>query len=113
MGGLFVNVVSTLNGKITALEKHGSSGSVDLTGYTSSSNKYTCPSDGYVVLTSRQVSSGKLNVNIELSAGQTVYEYMSITAAWQLHSVFVKKGMKVYIDAMPANTGVTFSPLDL
>jgi len=101
----------TLYDQIANLEKNSSSGSVDLSGY-SSSNKYTFPSDGYLVLNSSNVSTGSIQVNIYTANNKALFQYMSITKAYQVEMVFIKKGMMCYVDTKPSGTSVSFMPLD-
>lgn len=87
---------------------------VDLSAYTSYSNLYTAPSDGYVHFLS--AASG--------SAARTIYTYGNNTSAATdphfTHStsannkafeIFIKKGLKVYIDGLQSGDTINFYPL--
>lgn len=71
---------------------------VDLIGYTSSSNPYTFPSDGYVY-TSCDSSTGT-NVKVFIRQGNTDMLALGCSgngASYGRNALFVKKGMKAYI----------------
>ena len=103
-----------LNNRIDALEKnvdsvenrvdaHTFGTAVDISSYTSS-NKYTCPSDGYVYLSTSSVDSyvtASIN-NALISAMHGGSNY---------NSIFVKKGMKVWIATSNGTFGAWFLPL--
>lgn len=76
------------------LDVHTIGTAVDIASYTSS-NKYTCPSDGYVTIHIGSNNSGTLivyNSNDNLSIGGYQGRY----------SLFVKKDLQLYIDGTPA-----------
>ena len=100
------------NEAIAELMKNSSSGGVDLGAYTSSNNKYTFPNDGYLMFNSGSVSSGKISVNIYTSNDKALFYYMNIATTYQVDMIFMKKGMKCYIDNKPAGTSISFMPLD-
>lgn len=90
------------------------SAAVDLSRYTSYSNMYTAPSDGYVHFLS--AASG--------SAARTIYTYgNNTTAATDPHfthstsannkafEIFIKKGLMVYIDGLQSGDTINFYPL--
>ena len=87
---------------------------VSLSSYTSYSNMYTAPSDGYIQFES--AASG--------SATRTIYTYgNNTTAATDPHvkhstsansksyEIFIKKGLKVYIDGLQTGDTFEFYPL--
>lgn len=87
---------------------------VSLSSYTSYSNMYEAPSDGYIQFTS--AASG--------SAARTIYTYGNNTAAATdphlKHStsansksfeIFIKKGLKVYIEGLQSGDTFEFYPL--
>ena len=87
---------------------------VDLSSYTSYSNLYTAPSDGYVHFIS--AASG--------SATRAIYTYgNNTTAATDPHfthstsannkafEIFIKKGLKVYTDGLQSGDTINFYPL--
>ena len=77
--------------------------SVDITSYTAS-NKYTCPSDGYIYLST---SSAGAYVTISLGG-----PYISaIQGGSNYNSIFVKKGLRVWTVTSNGTFGVHFYPL--
>lgn len=87
---------------------------VDLSSYTAYSNLYTAPSDGYVHFLS--AASG--------SAARTIYTYGNdTTAATDPHfthstsannkafEIFIKKGLKIYVDGLQSGDTINFYPL--
>ena len=66
--------------------------------YSSSSNRYTFPSDGYFIESSDQVQSGEIHAVITgpSSSAIAAYQYMKIIAKYQITSTFVKKGTRIY-----------------
>ena len=80
---------------------------------TSSSNKYTCPNDGYVNIyygaSAGQQGfiriAGSNNDSLEILFGTTscrAYEHLSI---------FVRKGLKVWNDGSGSNVSISYYPL--
>jgi hypothetical protein len=83
---------------------------VDISGYTIS-NQYTCPSDGYVALS----AYGQVNDFIRAVVyGANGSYYFNITAYKQIagnhgmNAVFVKKGMKVYVQSYSGSVSASF-----
>lgn len=87
---------------------------VDLSAYTSYSNLYTAPSDGYVHFVS--AASG--------SAARTIYTYgNNTTSATDPHfthstsanneafEIFIKKGLEIYVDGLQSGDTISFYPL--
>jgi hypothetical protein len=86
--------------------------SVNLSSYTSSSNKYTFPNDGYVSISSETVSSGNIRVVILGANDDTLARmYMNITDAYQIQSLFVRKGTKVFLANQSNGTTAYYYPL--
>lgn len=101
-----------LTDKLTADANLGAA--VNLSSYTAYSNLYTAPSDGYVHFVS--AASG--------STARTIYTYgNNTTAATDPHfthstsannkafEIFIKKGLKVYIDGLQSGDTINFYPL--
>ena len=73
-------------------------GTVDISSYNSSSNRYTFPCDGYVVLSSEATSSGVIRAVITDPMGNQIAKmYMNVTNSYQIESLFVKKGMGFWL----------------
>lgn len=102
-----------LTDRLTANANLGTA--ISLSIYTSYSNLYTAPSDGYVHFLS--AASG--------SAARTIYTYGNNTnAATDPHfthstsannkafEIFIKKGLKIYIDGLQSGDTINFYPLD-
>ena len=85
---------------------------VDLSSYNDTNNRYTFPYDGYVVLNSNNVTSGQIWAVIKGALNTDgPYLYMNITGQYQINSVFVKKGMTVYMVRQPSGTIAQYLPL--
>jgi hypothetical protein len=108
---LSANAGKALSDHLANLEKNASTGLISIKSYTSN-NKYVVPCEGYVILNSRTDSSGKIQVNFETSNGKGFYQYMTVSSAWEIQSVFVKKGFKCYVDTSTTNSYIDFLPLD-
>ena len=78
------------------VNNHGNK--VDLASYTSTSNLYTFPSDGYVTMNSTTTSTGKLSGAL-YSADNHYVASMStaINGVYFANSWYVRKGMKCYV----------------
>ena len=102
--------LTTTNSRVNA--NHGAS-AVSLKGYTSTSNMYTFPADGYVFVSSESVASGAIRVVIApADAGWGLASiYMNITATYQIQSMYVKKGMNCYVTQCPSGAAVNYSAL--
>ena len=82
---------NSINSKIAEINKIDITGTtINITAYDSLSNLYTCPSDGYV-----RVGGVNESVVIANQAGTT--DVTMATANGTSLSIFVRKGMKVYI----------------
>lgn len=85
---------------------------VNLNGYTSPSNSYTFPSDGYLILDSATKTSGLIDARIQGSNGGNVaFMFMNITGQNQKESLFVRKGMKCYVNDRSSDTNISFRAL--
>lgn len=82
---------------------------VDISPYNSSSNQYTCPSDGYI-----NISTG-VNVDdymIAMVNNRYAGAVYCSKAGWSgIQSIFVKKGMKVYKNGGTTGSNIQFIPL--
>lgn len=69
---------------------------INITDYNSSSNQYTCPSDGYL----RIDSGDQANDALEACIGGRIYAMARclVTNYITTNAVFVRKGLKVYVD---------------
>lgn len=96
----------------TQISKNNLGTAVDISGYTSS-NRYTIPSDGYIQICSETLTSGKVQVVIA-TGGAAIREFMNITNQYQYSSIYVKKGMRCYINAggMTSGASAKFFPLE-
>lgn len=100
--------ISALNSRINA-NKYSSA--VDLTPYTSS-NRYIFPTDGYLFVSSEARESGIIQVPVTASDdGMIAGIYMNITGTYQIDSLYVKKGMKCFIQDRSDGTVVRFHSL--
>ena len=79
---------------------------VNITSYSTSSNRYTCPSDGYLRLVIDGGGSGWVMVNGQSTISSTGSSSGNTVAL----CLFVKKGMNVYLSG-GNQAGLYFIPL--
>lgn len=88
--------------------------SVDISSYTSTSNLYTCPSDGYLIVGSGTATTGTVKGRVYGSdsvSGSIAGINMPISETYQTASLFVKKGMRLMAVDVPTNTTITFTAI--
>lgn len=113
--------IDELNNSLTQLDfvkyNKNSGHGVDLTPYNTDNNMYTFPCDGYVTVNSGTgvTANSYIRLVVRSNDGYNIgYIYMIVLQAYQISSLFVKKGTKVLFAGTNAtnNYSVTFSPLD-
>ena len=87
------SAISTLNSNLT---KNVLDTYVDISGYASTNNKYTIPDDGYLEIGANGQTS-QWNANFD--GGLVMYLNGGYNSAWNIQSMFVRKGMQVYISS--------------
>lgn len=103
----------SLKSGLTNVTKNDGGISVDISAYTSS-NPYSATHDGYVVVSSERSTSGVIQVftkgaNNNLSLGSIG---MNVTGLYQIESMYVRKGMRVYVNSNTASgSTVLFIPI--
>jgi len=103
--------LNALNANITDLKRYSVSGYVDLSSYTSSDNKYTFQYDGYIVLNTRANTTGYIGITITMGSTD-ITEQMYIRSQYETRMIFVKKGMKVYVNHSESGAYTLFYPLN-
>lgn len=97
--------VSTLNSNLAVKEYNRIGANVTVTDYTSS-NQYTCPSDGYLMLQSgitvNDIILGYVEGKLLAYAQTQVANYSHIG------SVYVRKGMRIYIGSNTGSRGAAY-----
>ena len=91
--------------------KHELGTGIDISSYTSSSNMFEAPSDGFIIINSGTASGNSGNLLTTVS-GSSVYllTVRTVTAGYGVvSSLFVRKGFKAYV-ALTSSTA-TFRPL--
>lgn len=86
------NVESAIGTINTSMTKNGLAGGVSITSY-SSANRYTIPNDGYVNLNNTSSQTATIRVYGSSGSGN-----MYVGGVGGSHAVFVRKGMKVWIE---------------
>lgn len=71
--------------------------SVSLTSYTTSSHYYTAPSDGYVRFSNATSNDGYVDIQA-IGFGALIFDYAVRFGPYTIRTVFVRKGMKIYIN---------------
>lgn len=74
---------------------------------------YVCPSDGYLLVSSDIDITGIIRVVImDATSGNAIgYIYMYVVGEYQTQTLFLRKGLKVFVLMRTANTVVRFSKL--
>lgn len=109
--GTLANKVATIENDINTLTKNTRNTAVYLNAYNTADNLYTFPNDGYVYISSENVTSGFVRVALYSSQGVNYpmgYMYQTITAAWQTQTTYVRKGMKMFCPIATEGTKVIF-----
>lgn len=101
-----------LTKKLTANANLGTA--VDLSSYTAYSNLYTAPSDGYVHFVSAASGSTARIIYTygnNTSAATDPHFTHSTSANNKAFEIFIKKGLKVYVDGLQSGDTISFYPL--
>lgn len=77
--------------------------SVPLTPYTTSSHYYTAPSDGYVRFSNATSNNGYVDIQA-IGFGALIFDYAVRFGPYTTRTVFVRKGMKIYINHCDFNS---------
>lgn len=107
----------TVNGAIADLHKNqiAVNTSIDISSYTSTSNPFEVPADGYAILNSVTTPSGSSSLTIYGSDMSTstnfVVSLISPTGNYQGACAFVRKGMYVVCASLHAGHAAIFDPL--
>ena len=89
------NISSQISKLKTQDYKFGTS--VSLTSYTTSSHYYTAPSDGYVRFSNATSNDGYVDIQA-IGFGSLIFDYAVRFGPYTIRTVFVRKGMKIYIN---------------
>ncbi len=88
---------------------------VELKAYNTESNRYTCPCDGYLRVQAVVSSSSAVTAIVIDANGSTNKYSPSISAKFALgntfNSLFVRRGMQIYVTTNTQNDSVYFIPL--
>lgn len=105
-------VIYSVNTDLAKLQYNKTSGQIDLSGYSDQNNPYVFPHDGYVWVSSERLTSGEFQVVIRTANNTNAAPiYAKITSAYEIHSMFVKKGMKVFARSFPTGASLYYVPL--
>lgn len=90
--------------------------SVSLTPYTTSSHYYTAPSDGYVRFSNATSNDGYVDIQA-IGFGSLIFDYAVRFGPYTIRTVFVRKGMKIYINHCDFNNSwycvfMSITPVD-
>ena len=106
----------TVKDKLDELDNRASANTlgtaVDISAYTSSSNPYTCPSDGLLYVST---ATSTANTQCVIAEASTNIPIIAARPNGQLGAVvsqYAKKGMQVYVLSNSANASVRFYPLE-
>lgn len=114
LGRNIVDLINSLSSQISNFAHTVSGNKVDITPYNSSSNTYTAQSDGYLYLNNQNNPNLTILVYINDSAGYSIggCRHFSGGTTFQITSLYVKKGLKLY-RADGSSAGVAwFFPLE-
>lgn len=84
---------------------------VDISGYNTAQTKYTCSSDGYLYLAAND-TSGYVVANVS-GSGIPAISHSAVNAGirYNYNSLYVKKGMKIYISVSSGSITAYFYPI--
>lgn len=103
---------SRFNSDLSELQTGHLGTNVDIISHTSASNLYEVPSDGFAVL--QLGDSVNYQASIIARQGDTNYYLAYAIGRYTMANTFVKKGMKIYINAPSGGlSSATFTPLTL
>lgn len=104
--------IEAVESGLTNLTANRSGNHVNLKSYTSS-NMYTIPKDGYIVVNSDTDSTGNNRVVVRdsIDSSSVANIYQNVTGTYQIESLFVKTGLKVYVNTSTANSSIEYAPL--
>lgn len=111
--GNVVERINSLSSQISNLAnqdyKFGTS--ISLSPYTSSGNAFTAPSDGYVRFSNATSNDGYVDIQV-IGFGAIIFDYASRFGPYTIRTVFVRKGMKIFINHCSFNVSwyCTFMP---
>lgn len=91
--------VQSLTTEVEELQKNDFGSYISILSYTSASNPYVCPSDGYMYVITTSNKIGYAYAFNSDSAKSIAIGSPAVEGAW---SVPVKKGMKLYVYSTPA-----------
>lgn len=106
------NELATLKSGLTELTNNSAGTSVDISSYTPS-NPYVATHDGYIAASSELDTSGKIEVTVKGYANEGVLGYinMYVSGTYQVTSLYVRKGMRVFVYSNTTHGVVTFTPI--
>lgn len=111
--GLNAENVQDAIDEVADLIEHNEFGSyVDISSY-GANNKYSFPSDGYVFISGRNNTTGYIRVYTYGKTSNAINGGISIniTDTQQMASLFVRKGMRCYVDTNITGTSIQFISL--
>lgn len=103
--------IDDLNSKIARMESTQFEDSVTINAYTSASNPYTFPNDGYLMISAGSGSNSLYDVYVIASDSATaVLARLNkrFTDASQVDSLFVRKGTRAYVADRSSSVTVAF-----
>lgn len=113
LGGNIVDLINSLSSQISNLanQSYVFGSGVDLKSYTPS-NRYTAPSDGYVRLQNNLSTSGYADIRVT-DAASIIFEYAGTLGGYTIRTVFVRKGMEIYVQHCDFNNNwnLSFIPI--
>lgn len=77
--------------------------SISLSPYRSSGNAFTAPSDGYVRFSNASSNDGYVDIQA-IGFGAIIFDYASRFGPYTVRTVFVRKGMKIFINHCDFNS---------
>ena len=73
---------------------------------------YVFPYDGYIYASSEKLTTGEIQIIVKsANTVNTAFIYWKIDKSYEIHSLFVKKGTKVYARMLPTGAVLTYTPL--
>lgn len=103
----------TVKSALDDIAKHAFGQDVDLASYSTSSNKFTVPTDGYIYVASTDLTSSSPDYRLDVRCGYFVL--CSLSKNIQRITTFVRKGMQIYYTnyyySVGTNCFIQYTPL--
>lgn len=109
--GTLTGAIDTINSDLTELENNDFGTIVDISSYTSTSNSYICPNDGYVVMSCGSAANSDVTITILKQNNTSSGVSDCAVGSYTRSSLYVRKGMKVVANNVSSGSTLSFIPI--